>query len=345
MRWFWWSFRIGRLFDTDIRIHWTLPLVFLYYMGEAQFFRSVSPLNILLFIFIPLILLFLSVTAHEFGHVFAGRKFGLFTGNIILTPIGGMVPVGPANTPYSEFYIAFAGPAVNLALAAGGLAIYLGLGGFWGWDILLPFTKPLALIKCWGFRYTSPDNWGLGTTLIILYYFVEMQVFLFLFNMVVMAYPMDGGRCLYAVLWSRQGQSRGMVNTCKVAKVFAVLMGIVAVIYSRIFLAVIAVFVFIQAHQTEQMYKMSGGNISFFGGDPYEFGHYYDHKVERRKREQEWLRENRKNEKEDEVEDPNFQKKLDEILAKVHEHGMNKLTWRERRFLKKASRRYKDRND
>ena len=46
-----------------------------------------------LFVVTPFVLLFGSVLAHEYGHIFAARYYGLQVGQTILTPIGGMVLV------------------------------------------------------------------------------------------------------------------------------------------------------------------------------------------------------------------------------------------------------------
>jgi Zn-dependent protease len=88
-------------------------------------------------------LLFLCVLLHEFGHVFAARRYGVQTPDVILLPIGGVarlerIPEEPAQ----ELVVALAGPAVNLVIAG---VLYLALGGWSAsWAQRPMSTRPLV---------------------------------------------------------------------------------------------------------------------------------------------------------------------------------------------------------
>jgi Zn-dependent protease len=230
-----WSFRAFRLLGTEVRIHWTLLAFFLYYVLRAARHQP-SPLFLGLFVVLPFVLLFASVTLHEMGHVLGARHYGLHVGQTILTPVGGMVMVGQSRTPGSEFVVAAAGPLVNVALVGLGLTATLVLGG----SASLGMVVPLG----------GDDSWlatGGRLELLVLRDFVETNAVLFWFNVLTVAYPLDGGRMLLAVLWQRMGYERGMRVAGKVSRVLAVLLGLAAIITTSPLLGVIAVLVWVQA--------------------------------------------------------------------------------------------------
>jgi Zn-dependent protease len=82
-----WSVNIGSIAGTAIRIHITF-LLFLIWIFAAGW-ASGGPEDALTSL-VFMILLFACVLAHEFGHIFMARAFGVATPDVTLLPIGGV---------------------------------------------------------------------------------------------------------------------------------------------------------------------------------------------------------------------------------------------------------------
>src|ERR1700688_4586136 len=110
-----WSLNIGTIAGTAVRVHITF-LLFLVWIFAADY-ASGGPDEAWTGLFF-MVLLFACVLAHEFGHIFTARAFGVATPDVTLLPIGGVARLEriPEN-PREEFLIAIAGPLVNVAIA------------------------------------------------------------------------------------------------------------------------------------------------------------------------------------------------------------------------------------
>jgi Zn-dependent protease len=137
-----------------------------------------------------LVALFGCVLLHELGHALMARYFGIRTRSITLYIIGGVARLERmSEKPWEEFWIAVAGPAVNVVIA--GLLFISVLVGWW--------INPQAMVLQPEIRPAHVTDF-LGHLMV-------MNIFLILFNMIP-AFPMDGGRVLRALLALRLGLLR-----------------------------------------------------------------------------------------------------------------------------------------
>jgi Zn-dependent protease len=168
------------------------------------------------------LLLFVCVILHEFGHVAAARRYGIKTPTVTLSPIGGIAALerNPA-TPGQEIVVALAGPAVTLAIAVG---LYGVLG----------FAVDLASLT-----QAQADVLHLASRL------ATANVVLLIFNLIP-AFPMDGGRVLRGLLTYWLGHQRATVVAARIGQGFALAFGLLGIIYDPLLLLV-AAFVFLAA--------------------------------------------------------------------------------------------------
>ncbi len=223
-----WSIRIGRFAGTEVKLHVTflLMLVFFAVYFYSRGGRADMVANILF-----LLLLFLCVLLHEFGHAIAARAYGIRTPDITLLPIGGVARLERMpEKPSQELVVALAGPAVNVMIT-------IGLIG------ALSFGPPLEL--------ADPDQLLNELPLQLLL----VNVTLVLFNLLP-AFPMDGGRVLRALLAIRLPYARATQIAATVGQGMAFLFGLAGLIWANPFLLFIAFFVYVGASQEATLANM-----------------------------------------------------------------------------------------
>ena len=111
-----WQWKIGRFFGIDVFVHATF-LLLIGWVGISHWTEQQSWSAVLSGIAF-ILLLFLFVVMHEYGHALTARKFGIKTRDITLYPIGGVARLERMpEKPIEELWVALAGPAVNVVLA------------------------------------------------------------------------------------------------------------------------------------------------------------------------------------------------------------------------------------
>ncbi len=219
-----WSFSIGRLLGSELRIHVTFFLL-LGWVAYAAWVQGGPQAALANLIFI--IALFVCVVAHEFGHAMAARYYGIRTPDITLLPFGGLARLErmPEN-PRHEIVVALAGPLVNVVI----------------WAVLMLLgARPTP-------EAFDPDTVGRADLLAQL---AVVNLLLALFNMLP-AFPMDGGRVFRAALSLWMDRVRATRTAAMVGQALAVVLGFLGLSGGNPFLALIAVFVFFAASAESQ---------------------------------------------------------------------------------------------
>jgi Zn-dependent protease len=169
-----------RLFSVrgvPITVHSTaLLLAVLYSWSWSDLYRPLGTRSMVTAAVVGVLGVFVSILAHELGHVAAAAAFKVRTVDVALYGLGGMARLErPSPTPFAEIVISGAGPAVSVALGVG----LLGVG-------VNPFLYPVDL--------ATGLVWLLG----------QWNIFIGLFNLAP-GPPFDGGGVLHGVLWAATG--------------------------------------------------------------------------------------------------------------------------------------------
>jgi Zn-dependent protease/CBS domain-containing protein len=234
-----WSWKIGTFAGIDVFIHATFLLI-IGWVGLSYWQQTRTTSGTLEGIFFTLVL-FGCVVLHEFGHALTARRFGIKTRDITLYPIGGVARLERMpDKPVQEFWVALAGPAVNVVIAG---LLFAGLvtSGTW---------VPTA-----GLSLTSGS---------FIQRLLLVNISLVLFNLLP-AFPMDGGRLLRSLLAMRLEYLRATQIAANIGQGMALLFGFIGLLNNP-FLVFIAFFVWIGAAQEASMVQMK----TALGGIPVE---------------------------------------------------------------------------
>ncbi len=219
-----WSFSLGRLLGSELRVHVTFFLL-LAWVGFAAYSNGGLPAAIENLIFV--LALFACVVAHEFGHALMARRYGIKTPDITLLPIGGLARLERMpEKPMQEVWVALAGPAVNIVI----------------WIILVALGAGMPLETMAQIDTTGPS---------LLNRLAYINLLLAAFNMIP-AFPMDGGRVFRALLCLKMDRVKATRVAAMSGQAVAVAFGFWGLSTGNAILVLIAVFVFVAASSESQ---------------------------------------------------------------------------------------------
>lgn len=232
------NWRLGTLAGIAVYMHPTF-LLLLVFVGWQHWLLGKSVAAVITGIAF-IMSLFACVVLHELGHALTARRYGIKTKDITLLPIGGVARLERMpSDPVQELWVALAGPAVNVVIAA---TLYA-----WLWA-----TSGLAPIE--------EVNVVQGPFLERL---MMVNAFLVGFNLLP-AFPMDGGRVLRALLATRMEYTQATQVAAALGQSMAFLFGFLGLSSGNPFLIFIALFVWIGAAQEASVVQIK----SALGGIP-----------------------------------------------------------------------------
>jgi stage IV sporulation protein FB len=205
------NLKVGRLFGIEIWLHWFLLLLIVLQLLH-HLWRSEDYGHPFGFWSMSVTALLLTLLLHELGHCYAAFRQGGGAQAIVLWPLGGLAYCDAPHQPLPQFWVAAAGPLVNVALAIlSGGACALG-----GWKLLPGGTEEFALIRLF-FQFLFLWN-----------------VFLLLLNLLP-CYPLDGGRMLQAGLWARlESYGEASLLTLRISRTLAILALVAGIIITLV---------------------------------------------------------------------------------------------------------------
>ena len=335
-----WSMPLCRLGNISIRLHFWLLLTFLFMIMMAVR-TGAWPLTGL-----ALGTYFAALLLHEFGHYFFARMVGGSHYEFVIWPCGNMVPPNhpPASMPT---LIANAGGIIVnfFAVLASGLALF-----FLNHSQVVPhlLVNPAIVLgnpaaaavadNPVGFDLTPNlhDAFEYSMAFLSMFYLVNLSL---IFVNLLPFFWFDGANLLHAILWPFTGRYRSMNITCIVGMILAIPLILLA-LYATDFLTLVVLVLLFYSSFSRRRQLLADGPAAMEDFGSMGTGYYDAPQSKKKKLSGRWMKWAARRARKERVD----QEKIDQILEKVHEKGLHSLTWLEKRTLRKATQRQKERD-
>ena len=346
-----WTISLGRWGSRPVRLHvfFVLAVIGSLYLSWLAGQREMS-VNAIWLAALSVAIVTVSVAAHAAAHIYAATQLHVPADSLIIGPHGDFAESLPQAEPRAQLAIALAGPGVNLLIALACLPGVIAASESSVWPLLNPvsphglLTGPAWLVA---WKLTLWFNWTLAIVNLL------------------PARPFDGGPAALSIaqlLYTRTSRRRverfvsrlgvftGIGLLLAAALVREDFAGTLAPAWLPLLLTGIVV-LFARQHSSHPQPTRSSED-ELFG---YDFSQGYTSLEKSHARVDEaeddgplerWL-ETRKQQRRERQEQLEAEEDalVDEILARVHQHGLGGLTSEERSLLDRASMRYRTRTD
>jgi stage IV sporulation protein FB len=318
----WLSIPLGSIFRTDIRLSiWTIVVALVLCLNFGwQLGLVLSGL------------LLGSILVHELAHIMAARQTGGSGHEILLWPLGGLAMATPAPVLFSELWTVLAGPLSNglICLAC------------------LPFAMSTQMVsQCIVLLGLPSVDLAREPVESVIFLLFSVNFKLLVLNLCLPIYPLDCSQLIYAVgkiYWDRH---TARIGTLWIGLIAGLVLMFVGAYWQAIEVVLLASILFGFCQYEFVVTQLARPYDDSFMG--YDFSQGYtsleiddDRESRRPGFFEQWRLDRAEKKRQKELlQKIETERRLDELLEKVHLHGMASLTAEERRFLEKASTRYR----
>jgi Zn-dependent protease len=146
-----WSIPLFRAFGIQVKLH-ILYIIITLAMLLRVYSQTGSKGHLAEFALIWVVMLFVVILLHEFGHCFAARKVDGEADEILMWPLGGLAYCSVPHTPRANLITTAGGPLVNVILCLVSAAALSADG----------YLPPLNIFETRQIYYPELHNWQTG---------------------------------------------------------------------------------------------------------------------------------------------------------------------------------------
>jgi stage IV sporulation protein FB len=146
-----WSIPLFRAFGIQVKLH-ILYIIITLAMLLRVYTQTSSKGHLAEFALIWVVMLFIIVLLHEFGHCFAARKVDGEADEILMWPLGGLAYCNVPHTPRANLITTAGGPAVNVVFCLLSAALLSAVG----------YLPPINVFESRQLYHPELHNWQSG---------------------------------------------------------------------------------------------------------------------------------------------------------------------------------------
>lgn len=304
-----------------------IRLTFWFLLGAI--YIAVDDLTSPILIPLDIVLMLVVCLWHELGHRVFARMVGGNHWEWVLWPLGGMVAPSAPRAPWPTFVANIGGilfSAAAVAAAVGGALAYHG-------EVVI---LKLLVIPI-GVAASLPNGPPIADHLLQMLF---IQSYGIIFMNLFPCFWFDGGYIWQSILWPKLGQWKATRVVCLAGMILAVPLALLSLTagWSGFLMTVFWALIFADCFNRRRALAAAGPGV--MEEDEVTYNYMDTPEPKRKKHKKRWLRSARRKAVRDQAE----QAKIDAILDKVKIQGLHSLSWWEKRTLKRATERQRQRD-